>query len=203
MLRLLLGNLPPGQEASVRTLLSEDDPRAITPTNFQLYQRALEGYALAQRTPDAVVRFSLYRPSEHLALTKEPFLFPTPVPVKVLSFDGHFGYIGGSSHSMRSKDRAKEGPAPVKVLEGAKGLARAPTSPSSECHARTAPRAGSSSSAQTPEECWQPRSIVNECCQGKTDVVDAALSLKKGRTWTPSSMTMCATSSSMWPGART
>ena len=105
MLRLLLGNLPPGQEASIRTLLSEDDPRAITSTNFQLYQRALEGYALAQRLPDAVVHFSLYRPSEHLALTKEPFLFPTPVPVKVLSFDGHFGYIDGSTHSMRYEEQ--------------------------------------------------------------------------------------------------
>ena len=92
LLRFLRGNLAPGQEASVRSLLSEDDDRAITSTNFQLYlQRALEGFALAQRNKDKVVPFAVDRPAEYIAFTTDPFLFATPVPVKVLSFDGHFG----------------------------------------------------------------------------------------------------------------
>lgn len=56
-----------------------DCDRAITSTNFQLYlQRAVEGFALAQRNKDKVVPFALDRPAEYIAFTTDPFLDTPP-----------------------------------------------------------------------------------------------------------------------------
>jgi hypothetical protein len=53
--------------------------------------RALQGYALARRTLDKVVPFPVDRPASVLKFRHDPFLFPPPGTVKVLSFDAHFG----------------------------------------------------------------------------------------------------------------
>ena len=90
--RFLRGNLAPGQETSVRGIVAEDTDRSIHPQRFQAHlMHALEGYALAQRTPDEVVPFPLDRPSSYLKFSHAAFTFPPPQCIKALSFDGHFG----------------------------------------------------------------------------------------------------------------
>ncbi|CAJ1330596.1 unnamed protein product [Effrenium voratum] len=155
LLRFLRGNLAPGQEASVRSLLSEDDDRAITSTNFQLYlQRALEGFALAQRNKDKVVPFAVDRPAEYIAFTTDPFLFATPVPVKVLSFDGHFG-TSALAHALTNKSRQR---LPLKNRTGGWQFVIDPDS---------------------RRVLAAKEHVVNECLKDKVEVVRAALSLKK------------------------
>ena len=92
--RFLCGNLAPGQETSIRNMLIEDGDRSMHPKKFQAHlMRALEGYALARRTPGKIVPFPVDRPASFLKFNHDhdPFLFPPPGTVKVLSFDGHFG----------------------------------------------------------------------------------------------------------------
>jgi hypothetical protein len=92
--RFLCGNLAPGQETSIQNMLLEDGDRSMHPKKFQAHlMRALEGYALARRTPGKIVPFPVDRPASFLKFNHDhdPFLFPPPGTVKVLSFDGHFG----------------------------------------------------------------------------------------------------------------
>ena len=78
--RFLRGNLAPGQETSVRGIVAEDTDRSIHPQRFQAHlMHALEGYALAQRTPDEVVPFPLDRPSSYLKFSHAAFTFTTTV----------------------------------------------------------------------------------------------------------------------------
>ena len=87
-LRLLRGNLAPGQEGGVRLMIEG----SIHPQRFQAHLlRALEGYALARRTPEKVIPFPVDRPSEYFGFNPKPFTFASPTSVQVLSFDGHFG----------------------------------------------------------------------------------------------------------------
>lgn len=88
--RFLRGNLAPGQEASVRKMLSEENLLHTKRLQSHL-MRALEAFALLQRSPEAVLSFPIDRPSESMRLSQEPLLFPPPVVVKALCFDGHFG----------------------------------------------------------------------------------------------------------------
>ena len=90
--RFLRGNLAPGQETSVRGILAEEGDPPIHPQRFQNYLMiALEGFALARRSPEKIVPFHLDRPSSYLKFDHVPFLFPPPSKVTALSFDGHFG----------------------------------------------------------------------------------------------------------------
>ena len=90
--RFLRGNLAPGQEATVRQLVQEEEDALPHPQRFASdLLRALEGYALAARTPHEVVSFPIDNPSSHLRLSHDAFLFPPPVSVTALAFDGHFG----------------------------------------------------------------------------------------------------------------
>ena len=92
LLRFLRGNLAPGQEASVRLMHDPRNPDGITQKHFRQHlMHALEGYALAKRTPTEVVKFAVDNPTHIIPLDKDIFVFPTPTTVKVLSFDGHFG----------------------------------------------------------------------------------------------------------------
>ena len=88
--RFLRGNLAPGQEASVRKMLSEENLLHTKRLQSHL-MRALEAFALLQRSPEAVLSFPIDRPSESMRLSQEPLLSPPPVVVKALCFDGHFG----------------------------------------------------------------------------------------------------------------
>ena len=90
--RLLRGNLAPGQETSVRAMLEGSLQDIIHPRTFRTYLvRALEGYALAQRTLDVVVPFPIDDPTSFLPFTSTPMTFKPSKVVKILSFDGHFG----------------------------------------------------------------------------------------------------------------
>ena len=56
--RFLRGNLAPGQETSVRGILAEEGDPPIHPQRFQNYLMiALEGFALARRSPEKIVPF--------------------------------------------------------------------------------------------------------------------------------------------------
>ena len=54
--------------------------------------RALEGFAIARRTPNTVIDFNLDNPAMALAKVKSPLLlFTPPTQVTEVAIDGHFG----------------------------------------------------------------------------------------------------------------
>ena len=85
--RLLRGNLAPGQESSVRAMVDgplHDD--LIGPRWFRHHLlRALEGYAIAQRSPDEVVPFPVDDPSSFFAPTSAPMTLDPPPPAASVS----------------------------------------------------------------------------------------------------------------------
>ena len=96
-LRLLRAKTTPGQEAAVRFLASENHP-------LQFWQEhslrdhllhALEGYAIAQETPDKVVDYNLDYPAKHCVrftgARNRVTLFPPASNITSVSFDGNFG----------------------------------------------------------------------------------------------------------------
>lgn len=104
--RLLRGNLAPGQEASVRSMLDTSN-KCISLRMFRSHLlRALEGYALAMRTPNEIVPFPVDDPTSHLDFTSAPMTFEPSVKVRVLSFDGHFGLHRPLNPGWGEKDRS-------------------------------------------------------------------------------------------------
>jgi hypothetical protein len=92
-LRLLRARVAPGQEAGVQHLFHEGDGSDLQ-CEVSLRDNllhAVEGLALAMRTPSELVRFNLDFPASIYGENREDFLFPPPMPVTALSFDGHFG----------------------------------------------------------------------------------------------------------------
>ena len=179
--RLLRANLAPGQEASVRSMLDTSNC-CITLRKFRSHLlRALEGYALAMRTPNEVVPFPVDDPASHLDFTSSPITLEPSVRVKVLSFDGHFGLHRPLNPGWGEKDRT------VRV----KGRPRKKYSKdqrSCTCADKSRQRV----TMKNRTAGWQfvigPESrqviaakehIVNECLPDKVEVVEAAMKLKK------------------------
>ena len=93
-LRLLRAKTSPGQEAAVRHLVHTDDAGMFWGHHsFRDHLlHALEGYAVALRSPDKVIEFNLDYPAKHAVKMKNPLLlFPPRAPVDAVAFDGHFG----------------------------------------------------------------------------------------------------------------
>lgn len=181
LFRLLRGNLAPGQEASVRTMLDEAEQQLIAPGTLRSHLlRALEGYALAQRTPHTVVPFPTDDPASFVPYTSDAMTFEPPKNVKVLSFDGHFGL----NRMLNSK--WGEAPRTVRV----KGRPRKKYF-TEERTCSCADKAKQRVTFKNRTAGWQfvidPSSrrilaakehVVNECLPDKVAVVEAAMKLK-------------------------
>ena len=183
--RLLRGNLAPGQESSVRAMVDgplHDD--LIGPRWFRHHLlRALEGYAIAPRSPDEVVPFPVDDPSSFFAPTSAPMTFDPPSSVCVLSFDGHFG--------VQRNLNPKWGEAPRTVP--CRGRPRKKYTQEQ----RTCTRANKAKQRVTMKNRtagWQfvidPTSrrvlaaqehLVNECLPDKVEVVRVAMKMKKSQ----------------------
>lgn len=79
--RLLRAKTSPGQEAAVRHLVhSESLAMFWQHHSFRDHLlHAVEGYALARRTPDEVIPFNLDYPAKHVVKVKNPLLLFHPV----------------------------------------------------------------------------------------------------------------------------
>ena len=192
--RLLRGNLAPGQESSVRAMVDgplHDD--LIGPRWFRHHLlRALEGYAIAQRSPDEVVPFPVDDPSSFFAPTSAPMTFDPPNSVCVLSFDGHFG--------VHRNLNPKWGEAPRTVR--CRGRPRKKyTQEQRTC--TCANKAKQRVTMKNRTAGWQfvidPKSrrvlaakehLVNECSPDKVEVVRAAMKMKKSTPMPSSTMTL-------------
>lgn len=90
--RLLRGRLAPGQEAEILRLYHCDNEDIFCQRKLRdNLLNALEGFALAKRTPDEVVEFDLENPAGVAQGDRSSLLFPPPCKVKSVSFDGMFG----------------------------------------------------------------------------------------------------------------
>lgn len=90
--RLLRGKLSPGQDAEVLCIFhkgNKDIQGSISLRDNLLH--ALEGFAMARRTPAKVVPFDVNFPANQCGGKRERFLFPPVSKVKALSFDGNLG----------------------------------------------------------------------------------------------------------------
>jgi hypothetical protein len=91
--RLLRGKLAPGQEADVLHLFhqgSTDLQGRVSLRDNLLH--ALEGWAVARRTPTEVVKFDVNFPADQIqGGRRDALLFPPVSTVTALSFDGLFG----------------------------------------------------------------------------------------------------------------
>ncbi|CAE7239170.1 unnamed protein product [Symbiodinium sp. CCMP2592] len=95
-LRFLRGKLAPGQEAAVLQLYHVGDDRLPTGRRLrELLLRALEGFAVAQRTPKQASNFNMAYPAAHLTKMDKVLLFPPSDAVDAICFDGHFGIHRG------------------------------------------------------------------------------------------------------------
>ena len=92
-LRLLQGRLPPEQEAAVlQQIYHNGEDRLPTGRRLQeLLLRAIEGFAVAQRTPKEAISFNIGNPAVHMTKMEQVLLFPPSEAVDAISFDGHFG----------------------------------------------------------------------------------------------------------------
>ena len=90
-LRLLRGKLAPGAEAEVLSLFHGDDAPYQARSLRDHLLHALEGYALAKRTPKVVVHFDVEYPASIFGGKRDNFLFLPKEKVSALCFDGHFG----------------------------------------------------------------------------------------------------------------
>ncbi|CAK0904042.1 unnamed protein product [Prorocentrum cordatum] len=91
-LRLVRGRLVPGQEADVLQMYHGED--LVSKSKHSLRDNllhALEGFALAKRTPDDVVQFDVNFPAGALTKDRSPVRFPPPARCKSICFDGLFG----------------------------------------------------------------------------------------------------------------
>ena len=179
--RLLRGNLAPGQEASVRSMLDTSN-KCISLRMFRSHLlRALEGYALAMRTPNEIVPFPVDDPTSHLDFTSAPMTFEPSVKVRVLSFDGHFGLHRPLNPGWGEKDRS------VRV----KGRPRKKYNKdqrSCTCADKSRQRVTMKNRTAGWQFVIDPQSRqvlaakeheVNECLPDKVAVVEAAMKLKK------------------------
>ena len=179
--RLLRGNLAPGQEASVRSMLDTSN-KCISLRMFRSHLlRALERYALAMRTPNEIVPFPVDDPTSHLDFTSAPMTFEPSVKVRVLSFDGHFGLHRPLNPGWGEKDRS------VRV----KGRPRKKYNKdqrSCTCADKSRQRVTMKNRTAGWQFVIDPQSRqvlaakeheVNECLPDKVAVVEAAMKLKK------------------------
>lgn len=180
-LRLLRGNLAPGQEGSVR-LLSENG-KPIHAQRFQSHLlKALEGYALSKRTPDQAIPFPVDNPSSYEKFSSKPFTFHTPSKVQILSFDGHFGV-----HRRLNPEWGEE---PRTIRPRGRPRTKKYGKDQRTCTCAHKDRQRITKANRTAG--WQfvidPQSrrvvaakehIVNETCADKVDAVQAAMALPK------------------------
>ena len=117
--RLLRAKTAPGQEAAVRQIVQgEAEGMFWQAHSFRDHLlHALEGFAVARRTPDTVVQFNLDYPAKAVVKVKNPvLLFPPSKRVTEVAFDGHFGVHRAlipdaeAARSVRKKGR------PMKVI---------------------------------------------------------------------------------------
>ena len=91
-LRLIRTQEAPGQEAHVQRLFHNGDENILGQVSLRDHLlHALEGIAIAKRNPSEVVPFDIDFPASYLPRKQSVFLFPSPVHVNAISFDGHFG----------------------------------------------------------------------------------------------------------------
>lgn len=94
-LRLLRGKLAIGQEAAVTGIYynQKGDKKDVLKERSMRDNllHALEGFALARRTPDDVVKYDLNYPSSIFNGNRDAFLFYPESKITALAFDGHFG----------------------------------------------------------------------------------------------------------------
>jgi hypothetical protein len=92
LLRLFRAKVAPGQEAAVQELWHAKNEHLMGQTSLRdNLLHAMEGLALARRTPDKVVMFNLNFPASHFKGVRSNLLFPPHTDVSVVAFDGHFG----------------------------------------------------------------------------------------------------------------
>lgn len=180
--RLLRGNLAPGQETSVRSMLDGHDRVLPCPRRFRTHLlTALEGFALAQRTPDVVVPFPVDDPPSFVPFTSAPMTFQPSETVKILSFDGHFGVHrvlnsewGELPRTVRCRGRPKK-----KYTHDERTCT---------CADKTKQRITMKNRTAGWQFVIDPESrrvlaakehVVNECLPDKVEVVQAALKLRK------------------------
>ena len=92
--RLLRAKTSPGQEAAVRLIVhGSAEGMFWQQHSFRDHLlHALEGYAIARRTPNQVVPFNVDFPAMEVVKIKSPLLlFPPAATVTAVAFDGHFG----------------------------------------------------------------------------------------------------------------
>ncbi|CAK0811042.1 unnamed protein product [Prorocentrum cordatum] len=91
-LRLMRGRLVPGQEVDALQIYEGGDVASKSMHNLRdnLFH-ALEGFALARRTPDDVVQFDVNFPAGVFTKDRSPVLFPPATECKSICFDGLFG----------------------------------------------------------------------------------------------------------------
>ena len=92
-LRLARGKMAVGQEVAVRVIYHEDEEgmEAHSRRMRDNLLHALEGWALARRSPDEVVKYNVNHPASFVGASRRNLLFPPAISVDSLSFDGHFG----------------------------------------------------------------------------------------------------------------
>lgn len=110
--RLLRAKTSPGQEAAVRMIV-HGSAEGMFWRQHSFRDRllhAVEGYALARRTPNQVVPFNVDFPAMEVVKIKNPLLlFPPEAIVTAVAFDGHFGVHRMLHSSEPRRTVAKKG----------------------------------------------------------------------------------------------
>ena len=89
--RLLRGKLAPGQEVDALKLFHDGHRIPTKRVLRDALLHALEGFALAKRTPNELVRFDLNYPASKFKGNRNRLTFYPEEKVTALCFDWHFG----------------------------------------------------------------------------------------------------------------
>ena len=177
-LRLIRTQEAPGQEAHVQRLFHNADENIMGQVSFRDHLlHALEGIAIAKRNPSEVVPFDIDFPASYLPRKQSVFLFPAPVLVDAISFDGHFGV-----------NRVLEA-----VIDPPRTSAKIGKPRSLKPHQRTAQCSKKYFHVSGPDRTggWQfvvdpvsrrclgaTEHLNNECCEDKHRVVEAVMAME-------------------------
>lgn len=116
--RLLRAKTAPGQEAAVRHLVHGNSDNMFWGHHSlrDHLLRALEGYAVAKRTPHQVVPYNLDFPAKEIVKLHNPLLlFPPTKVVQEVACDGHFG-VHRPLHACEPRRTVAKKGRPMKII---------------------------------------------------------------------------------------